>query len=164
MRRDVALLVTIELVEGEPTSRHVVHSPPGLIAVPRRYGGPFLQPVAQHRWGELTLVPVGYRGEEGERAPEEPCQVRLWRLLRRCINTDVQVRYPVRRRGNHIDGRPWGEAFALQNCGVEVMCGVVWCGVVWCAEGAVTKRQRPGCLPTGTGKRAGLCVLCARCV
>ena len=43
-------------------------------------------------------------------------------------------------------------------------CGVVWCGVVWCAEGAVTKRQRPGCLPTGTGKRAGLCVLCARCV
>ena len=48
-------------------------------------------------------------------------------------------------------------------CGV-VWCGVVWCGVVWCAEGAVTKRQRPGCLPTGTGKRAGLCVLCARCV
>ena len=48
-------------------------------------------------------------------------------------------------------------------CGV-VWCGVVWCGAVWCAEGAVTKRQRPGCLPTGTGKRAGLCVLCARCV
>ena len=48
-------------------------------------------------------------------------------------------------------------------CGV-VWCGVVWCGVVWCAEGAVTKGQRPGCLPTGTGKRAGLCVLCARCV
>ena len=41
-------------------------------------------------------------------------------------------------------------------------CGVVWCGVVWCAEGAVTRRQWPGCLPTGTGKRAGLCVLCAR--
>ena len=48
-------------------------------------------------------------------------------------------------------------------CGV-VWCGVVWCGVVWCAEGAVTRRQRPGCLPTGTGKRVGLCVLCARCV
>ena len=50
-------------------------------------------------------------------------------------------------------------------CGV-VWCGVVWCGVwcgvVWCAEGAVTRRQWPGCLPTGTGKRAGLCVLCAR--
>ena len=40
-------------------------------------------------------------------------------------------------------------------CGV-VWCGVVWCGVVWCG------RQWPGCLPTGTGKRAGLCVLCAR--
>ena len=37
-------------------------------------------------------------------------------------------------------------------CGV-VWCGVVWCGVVWCAEGAVTRRQWPGCLPTGTGKR-----------
>ena len=48
-------------------------------------------------------------------------------------------------------------------CGV-VWCGVVWCGVVWCAEGAVTKRQWPGCLPKGKGKRAGLCVLCARCV
>ena len=48
-------------------------------------------------------------------------------------------------------------------CGV-VWCGVVWCGVVWCAEGAVTRRQWPGCLPTGTGKQAGLCVLCARCV
>ena len=46
-------------------------------------------------------------------------------------------------------------------CGV-VWGGVVWCGVVWCAEGAVTRRQWPGCLPTGTGKRAGLCVLCAR--
>ena len=39
-------------------------------------------------------------------------------------------------------------------CGV-VWCGVVWCGVVWCAEGAVTTRQWPGCLPTGTGKREG---------
>ena len=26
------------------------------------------------------------------------------------------------------------------------------------------KGKRPGCLPTGKGKRAGLCVLCARCV
>ena len=33
-----------------------------------------------------------------------------------------------------------------------------------CAEGAVTKRQWPRCLPTGTGKREGCapkCVLCA---
>ena len=53
-------------------------------------------------------------------------------------------------------------------CGV-VWCGVVWCGavrcgVVWCAEGAVTGRKWPGCLPTGTGKRAGLRVWRARCV
>ena len=31
----------------------------------------------------------------------------------------------------------------------------VACGVVCCAEGAVTRRQWPGCLPTGTGKREG---------
>ena len=44
-----------------------------------------------------------------------------------------------------------------------VWCGVVWCGVVWCAEGAVTRRQWPGCLPTGTGKREGCVSKCALC-
>ena len=104
VRRDVALLVAIEPVKGESTPRRVICSPSGLIAGPRRYGGPILQPVAQRRWGELALVPVGYRGEEGEGAPEEPHQVYLWRLLRRCSNTDVQVRYLVRQRGNQVDG------------------------------------------------------------
>ena len=49
-------------------------------------------------------------------------------------------------------------------CGV-VWCGVLWCGVVWCGvpKALLPKGKRPGCLPTGTGKRAGLCVLCARC-
>ena len=104
VRRDVALPVTIEPVEGEPSSRHVVHSPQALITGPRRSGGSVLQPAAQRRWGELTLVPLGHRGEEGEGAPEEPREVYLWRLVRRCIYTDVLVRYPVRRRGNHFDG------------------------------------------------------------
>ena len=58
----------------------------------------------------------------------------------------------------------------LRSC---VLCCFLWCSAVcccaallsvWCAEGAVTKGQRPGCLPTGTGKRAGLCVLRAPCV
>ena len=80
-----------------------------------------MQPVAQRRWGELALVPVGYRGEEGEGVREEPRQVHLWRLLCRYINTDVQVRYPVRRRGYHVDGRGWGEALASQDSGVEVV-------------------------------------------
>ena len=46
-----------------------------------------------------------------------------------------------------------------------VWCGVVWCGVVWYGvpKALLPKGKRPGCLPTGTGKRAGLCVLCARC-
>ena len=104
VRRNVALLVTIEPAEGESTPRRVVHSPLGLIASPRRYGGLALQLVAQRRWGELALVPVGHRGEEGEGAAEEPCQVHFRRLLRRYISSDVQVRYPVRRRGNHADG------------------------------------------------------------
>ena len=49
-------------------------------------------------------------------------------------------------------------------CGM-VWYGVVWCGVVWCGvpKALLPKGKRPGCLPTGTGKRAGLCVLCARC-
>ena len=47
-------------------------------------------------------------------------------------------------------------------CGV-VWCSVVWCGVVWCAKGAVTRRQWPGCLPTGTGKREGCVFKCALC-
>ena len=41
--------------------------------------------------------------------------------------------------------------------------GVAWCGVVWCAEGTVTRRQWPGCLPTGARKREG-CVCSARAV
>ena len=77
MRRNVALLVTVEPVKGESTPRRVVRSPSGLIAGPRRYGGPILQPVAQHPWGELALILVGYRGEEGEGALEEPSQVHL---------------------------------------------------------------------------------------
>ena len=104
VRRDVALLFTMEPFKEEPSSGHVVHSPPGLIAGPCRYEGPILQPVAQRRWGEPTLVPVGYGGEELERAPEEPCQVHLRRLLRRRIHADVEVRYPVRGRGSHVDG------------------------------------------------------------
>ena len=39
----------------------------------------------------------------------------------------------------------------------------VWCGLVWCAEGAATRRQWLGCLPTGTVKREG-CVCCVRAV
>ena len=36
VRRNVALLVTVEQVEGEATPRHVVHYPSSLIADPRR--------------------------------------------------------------------------------------------------------------------------------
>ena len=47
--------------------------------------------------------------------------------------------------------------------GRRAWCGAVWCGVVWCAEGAVTRRQWPGRLPTGTGKWEG-CVYSVRSV
>ena len=49
-------------------------------------------------------------------------------------------------------------------CCVVLCCVVLCCVVLYCAEGAVTRRQWLGCLPTGTGKRVGLCVLCVRCV
>ena len=44
-------------------------------------------------------------------------------------------------------------------CSVPMWCGVVRCGV---PKALLPKGKRPGCLPTGKGKRAGLCVLCAR--
>ena len=42
-----------------------------------------------------------------------------------------------------------------------------WLGVgarVGVPKALLPKGKRPGCLPTGKGKRAGLCGLCARCV
>ena len=120
VRRNVALLVTIEPGEGEATTRRVVCSPSGLTADPRRYGGLILQPVAQRRRGELALVPVSHRGEKGERAAEEPCQVDFRRLLCRRIYANVQVRYPMRRCSDHVYGRCRGESAASQDRGVEV--------------------------------------------
>ena len=104
VRSYMVLLVANKPLEGEPTPKRVVCYPSGLIAGRRRYGGLFVQPTAQCRWGELALVLVDHRGEKGLGAPEELCQVHLRRLLCRCINTDVQVRYPLQRRGNHISG------------------------------------------------------------
>ena len=51
VRRNMALLVAIEPIEGESTPPRIVCSPSGLIAGPRRYGGPILQLVAQRHWG-----------------------------------------------------------------------------------------------------------------
>ena len=48
-------------------------------------------------------------------------------------------------------------------CCVVLCCVVLCCVVLCCAAGPVTRRQWPGCLPTGTGKREGVC-LSARCV
>ena len=44
-------------------------------------------------------------------------------------------------------------------CPCVVCCCLSRCGV---PKALLPKGKRPGCLPTGTGKRAGLCVLCAR--
>ena len=52
--------------------------------------------------------------------PEEPRQVH-WRLMRCCVNTDVQVRYPMGHRGNHVACSGRGEALASQDRGVEVV-------------------------------------------
>ena len=46
VRRNMALLVAIEPVEGESTPRRVVCSPSSLIAGLCRYGGGILQPGA----------------------------------------------------------------------------------------------------------------------
>ena len=66
----------------------------------------------------------------------------------------------------------WNSCNALPHClgalgsgtpAMHCLTGVVWCGVVWCAEGTVTRRQWPGCLPTGTCKREGSVSQCALC-
>ena len=50
--------------------------------------------------------------------------------------------------------QPSTEATAVLCC--AVLCfAALRCPVLCCAEGAVTRRQWPGCLPMGTGKREG---------
>ena len=64
MRRDVALLVVVEPVQGEAPPWHEIYPPAGLVDGLRRYGGPVLQPVTQRRRGELTLVAEGHWGDK----------------------------------------------------------------------------------------------------
>ena len=66
-----------------------------------------LDPGTSHSglWGKARTGPGRLRGEEGEGAAEEPCEVYLRWLLRRRIHTDVEARDPLRRRGDRIYGR-----------------------------------------------------------
>ena len=114
-------------------------------------------------WGSLTVPRAEAAGTRGRGVPRDGA----WHWGVRAPNTvstpPIGSARALSSGASHPAPRPWVELGSTQGvvwCGV-VWCGVVWCGVVWCAEGAVTRRQRPGCLPTGTGKRAGLCVLCA---
>ena len=67
-----------------------------------------------------------------------------------------------RRKGGATVAPTWTPWIVPVDCTrIVLQCGVVWCGV---PKALLPKGKRPGCLPTGTGKRAGLCVLCARCV
>ena len=50
-------------------------------------------------------------------------------------------------------------------CCVVLCCVVLCCVVLYCiVPKALSKRQWPGCLPTGTGKREGCVSKCTRCV
>ena len=106
-------------------------------------------------WGSLTVPRAKAAGTRGRGVPGDGA----WHWDVRAPDTvstpPIGSARALSSGASHPAPSPWVELGSTQ--------GVVWCGVVWCAEGAVTKRQRPGCLPTGKGKRAGLCVLCARC-
>ena len=67
VRQYMALLVTVEPVEGEATPRRVVRPPPSLIIDPCRNGGLIVQRVAWRCGGKLALVLVGHRGGERRR-------------------------------------------------------------------------------------------------
>ena len=114
VRRYMALLVAVEPVEGEATPRRVVCPPSSLISDRCRNGGLILQLVSQRCGGKLALVPVGHRGEKGEGAAEEPCEVHLQWLLCRRIHADIEVLDPVR----------WREAAAPQARGIQVMYAI----------------------------------------
>ena len=77
LRRYMALIVIVEPVEGGATPRRVLRRSSNRISDPCWNGGLILQPVAYHCGGKLTSVPVGHRGEKGEGAVEEPCEVHL---------------------------------------------------------------------------------------
>ena len=47
-------------------------------------------------------------------------------------------------------------------CNPPLLAGVLGCVCADVPKALLPKGKRPGCLPTGKGKRAGLCVLCAR--
>ena len=53
----------------------------------------------------------------------------------------------------------WGLARRRLAAWLDRKGGVVWCGV---PKALLPDGKRPGCLPKGEGKRARLCVLCAR--
>ena len=110
-------------------------------------------------WYLKSLLPDkpkgwGMQGRGRHTVRALPCRIKAFMALtvhwsiRSCVCLGAVFAAP------HRCGMVW--------CGV-VWCGVVWCGVVWCAEGAVTRRQWLGCLPTGTGKREG-CVCSVRAV
>ena len=95
VRQNVALLVTVEPVEGAATPRHVVGPPTSLISDPCRNGDVLLQPVTHRPGGKVALVPVGYRGAEGEGVADEPREVQFWWILHCCSYSDVKVYNPV---------------------------------------------------------------------
>ena len=63
-------------------------------------------------------------GEEGEGAAEEPREVHLQWILRRCIYSDIKVCDLVRRRGDHVDGRGGGQTVASQDRGIQVVSAI----------------------------------------
>ena len=103
-------------------------------------------------WGSLTVPRAEAAGTRGRGVPGDGA----WHWDVRAPGT---VSTPptggaraLSSGASHPAPSPWVELGSTQ--------GVVWCGV---PKALLPKGKRPGCLPTGTGKRAGLCVLCASC-
>ena len=104
-------------------------------------------------WGSLTVPRAEAAGTRGRGVPGDGA----WHWDVRAPDTVSTPPTGGARAlsfgASHPAPSPWVELGSTQ--------GVVWCGV---PKALLPKGKRPGCLPTGKGKRAGLCVLCARCV
>ena len=104
-------------------------------------------------WGSLTVPRAEAAGTRGRGVPGDGA----WHWDVRAPDTvstpPIGSARALSSGASHPAPSPWVELGSTQ--------GVVWCGV---PKALLPKGKRPGCLPTGKGKRAGLCVSCARCV
>ena len=119
-------------------------------------------PGVSGQWNSVCVLPH-YLGAVGSGTPFVHCLTALgqWAPCVHCLTALGQWAVEL---FPFTASLPWGSGQWNCFCCVVLCCVVLCCVVLWCVvpKALLPKGKRPGCLPTGKGKRAGLCVLCAR--